>query len=87
MFVECLYNYRISIYPNPTLDNFTVKAENNINEMTVDIFSSTGQYVVHKEAKLGETEIQISNLSKGIYYVTVYIDKVKTSTQKLIVIE
>ena len=79
--------YRISIYPNPTSDNFVVKAEHTINEMAVDIFSSTGQYILHKEAKSGETEIQISDLSKGIYYVTVYVDKVKTSTQKLLVIE
>jgi GH25 family lysozyme M1 (1,4-beta-N-acetylmuramidase) len=80
-------NYHVSIYPNPTTDNFVVKAEGIMNEMAIDIYSASGQYVLHKQANPGETEIQISNLSKGMYFVTVYCDKIKTTTQKLLVIE
>jgi hypothetical protein len=80
-------NYNLSIYPNPTTGNFTIKADGNVNELAVDIYNSIGQYVLHQQAEPGEKEIQISNLGKGIYYVAIYSDGVKVSTQKLLVIE
>ena len=80
-------NYNLNVYPNPTTGNFTVKTDAAVNELAVDIYNSIGQFIIHKQAETGKNEIQISDLNKGIYYLTIYCDGVKTSTQKLLVIE
>ena len=58
-----------------------------MNELTTDIYNSLGQLVLSKQANAGENQIQINNLSKGVYYVTVYCNGIKTSTQKLLIVE
>ena len=80
-------NYNLSVYPNPTTGNFTVKVDATVNELAVDIYNSLGQYIVNKQAEPGKNEIQINDLNKGVYYVTIYCDGVKASTQKLLVTE
>ncbi len=80
-------NYNISVYPNPTNNNFTVKADGIMNKLSVDIYNSIGQNVLYKQAETGENEIQISGLDQGVYYVTIYCDGVKAGMQKLLIIE
>lgn len=64
---------RLSIYPNPTSDNFVIKSEQNISNIT--LYDSQGRLVLKKE-KLNTNQIiiDISGLSRGIYMVQVYID-------------
>ena len=80
-------NYNVKIYPNPATDNITIKVDGQMNELTTDIYNSLGQLVLSKQANAGENQIQINNLSKGVYYVTVYCNGIKTSTQKLLIVE
>ena len=62
----------ISIYPNPAQNQLTIKAENLKIEQIV-ILDVTGKEVRNITQNL--TEIDISDLQKGIYFVKIYTDK------------
>ncbi|MDR2410598.1 MAG: T9SS type A sorting domain-containing protein, partial [Bacteroidales bacterium] len=56
----------IHIYPNPVRDN-NLKIE-NIDEATdVHIYSMTGQLVQKAPAVMGNVNMDVSNLSNGVY--------------------
>ncbi len=67
------------IYPNPTSDNFTIEMENEIK--LVEIYSLQGQKVLTSNSK----NIDVSNVSKGMYLVRIEDENNAVSTQKLIV--
>ncbi|WP_298138367.1 T9SS type A sorting domain-containing protein [Flavobacterium sp.] len=70
---------KFNIYPNPTSDNFTIEMDSNIK--SVEIYSLQGHKVMTSTSK----NIDISNLSKGIYLVQIEDENNNRSTQKLIV--
>lgn len=72
-------NLKATIYPNPTTDNFTIEIENELK--SVEIYSLHGQKVLTSSTK----NINVSNLSKGIYLVQIEDENNNRSTQKLIV--
>lgn len=80
------YDTKFVIYPNPAensvtidLDSFTYNTQININDVL-------GNKVYSKKIEAFKTDINISHLKKGVYFITV-INKnnKKTITQKLIV--
>ncbi|GAA0872491.1 hypothetical protein GCM10009117_16380 [Gangjinia marincola] len=71
-----------SLYPNPALDgSITVEAKEN-TALTVQIYDLLGKEVVRRTLTSGQ--INVSNLSSGIYMVKVSQNGV-SSTQKLVV--
>ena len=58
----------VSIYPNPTKDMLTVKAD---NLSSVEIYNSIGQMVYSKTADANETVINTSDFEAGIYMVRI----------------
>jgi hypothetical protein len=72
-------NLKATIYPNPTSDNFTIEMDSNIK--SVEIYSLQGQKVLTSKLK----DVDVSNLSKGIYLVQIEDENNNISTQKLIV--
>lgn len=72
-------NLKATIYPNPTSTNFTIEMENEVK--SVEIYSLLGQKILTATSK----NINISNLSKGVYMVRIEDTKNAISTQKLIV--
>lgn len=72
----------LSIYPNPTSENITIKGLNNRN-VNLEIYDMLGKSVLSK--KINTTElINVSEFRKGIYLLK--IDSAgKTKTQKLII--
>ena len=62
-----LNNSKIQIYPNPTSDFLNFESELN-QEFQVNIFNSQGQRVFVMNARNNKA-INISKLSKGIYFV------------------
>lgn len=71
----------ISIYPNPVSDFVNIIVKGNSYQIeSISIFSLTGQKIL--ESKL--QNIDISNLSKGIYLVTVSTSNNEQFTQKLV---
>lgn len=72
----------ISIYPNPTSDELFVKNENNIELSSIKITDLTGKTVAYQNSQLNS--INISNLSKGMYFVTIKEKNGSISTSKII---
>lgn len=68
-----------SIYPNPTSDHFTIATDNELK--MIEIYSLQGQKVMTSTAK----NVNVSNLSKGMYLVRIEDENNAVSTQKLIV--
>jgi Secretion system C-terminal sorting domain/Concanavalin A-like lectin/glucanases superfamily len=70
---------KATIYPNPASDKFTIEIENEVK--SVEIYSLQGQKVVTSTDK----NINVSNLSKGMYLVRIEDSTNAVSTQKLLV--
>lgn len=70
-------NFKIS--PNPTTDAFTIEMEKEVK--SVEIYSLQG----HKVMTTSSKEINVSNLSKGIYLVRIESSNDGVATQKLII--
>jgi hypothetical protein len=69
------------MYPNPASDNIIV--ESTIGS-TIVIFDAIGNQVFASKATSSKTEIALTDLSNGIYFVKVISDN-NESTQKLII--
>jgi Concanavalin A-like lectin/glucanases superfamily/Secretion system C-terminal sorting domain/Purple acid Phosphatase, N-terminal domain len=72
-------NLKATIYPNPTSDNFSIEMENEVK--SVEIYSIQGHKVMTSNSK----DINVSNLSKGMYLVRIEDSNNAVSTQKLII--
>lgn len=70
---------KASIYPNPTSNNFTIEMENDVK--SIEIYSLQGQKVLTTTNK----NVNVSNLSKGIYLIRIEDVDNAVATQKLIV--
>ena len=77
----------IKIYPNPANDNIILSIDNqfNINSSTyISICDLSGKYILQREIKSSETEIDVSEFTTGFYFVKVIIDGMQFM-QKLII--
>ena len=72
----------ISVYPNPASAELFVKNENNIELSAIKITDLTGKTVAYQNSQL--SSINISNLSKGMYFVTIETQTGNTFTSKII---
>ena len=66
-------NISISVYPNPTKETVTLNLENSTldkNE-TVSIINNAGQVVYKSNITSQKTNINVSDLESGVYYVKV----------------
>lgn len=62
----------IVVYPNPTTDNLTIETP---DKSTIEILNIEGQIVKTIFSDSKTTSIDLSNLSSGVYIVTVKTDK------------
>ena len=74
-------NDSLRVYPNPVSDNLQVKNIDNINIKNIEIYTLQGQ---KKSSYVSEEEIDISNLSNGMYLLKVTASDDKTQTIKFI---
>jgi hypothetical protein len=78
---DIFYN-NVSVYPNPVSDILTVKADDSY-ELSFELISSDGEIV--KQGQLKKSmQIDVSNFSKGIYYLTITSEN-KIKTEKVVV--
>jgi hypothetical protein len=61
---------KLSIYPNPTNNIFTIETEQP-EQHTIDITSLNGQVLYSTRMKESPLQIDLSSLQKGIYFITV----------------
>ncbi|HXD91579.1 MAG TPA: T9SS type A sorting domain-containing protein [Bacteroidia bacterium] len=59
----------VSIYPNPAQNNFTIQTSSNDKQL-VNIFDVTGKQVLTQTIN-GTTSIDASNLSAGVYNISI----------------
>ncbi len=60
----------LSIYPNPSLGDFTVELNNGLNK-TIQVLDATGKIVSTNTSSKDKTNINITHLSSGIYFVKI----------------
>ncbi len=69
----------ISMYPNPTKEILTIHIPNRIQKIKIKMYAINGQLVRELKTVNEITQMDIRNLSKGVYFVDVQTaDKVKT---------
>jgi SdrD B-like domain/Secretion system C-terminal sorting domain len=72
---------RVNFYPNPAKDHLSIELKDSKSaNLTVNLYSPTGQLVVQKNYKIenGNSTISLkglSNLSNGVYFLSVSADK------------
>jgi hypothetical protein len=61
------------LYPNPARDKITIetRTSNVYDNMTVFIYNNQGQLIMQQPIQKARTEIDISNLDRGVYMVRV----------------
>lgn len=70
-----------TIYPNPTTSTFKMRGVEGSSQ--IEIYSVLGQYI-HSEIVTNESIIDVSNFSKGLYFIRLY-QEIGVSIQKLII--
>ena len=63
----------ISVYPNPAHDYIRIDTQSIAPVQRVDIYNSTGQMVLSTT----ETEISVSTLPQGVYFISVFTENQK----------
>ncbi len=73
----------MNVYPNPAKDNLTVSIA-NVDNASINIINALGQVVLSVSKATETNSINTSNLTTGVYFVTVTNGSQK-STQKLVI--
>jgi len=86
VFTSSIYKTDIVIYPNPATDVLTItKASSDINH--IQVISAIGTKVIEKIWEDGSltTQLDLSNLNAGIYFVNLSNDDNHSISQKIII--
>jgi len=68
--VNIISSSDLYIHPNPTNGLFNIVTENN--DSRIEIYSVNGRLVYSKKSNSFQTQIDLSSLVKGIYFIKVY---------------
>lgn len=88
--VECLstavneytaISTRFSLFPNPSAGSITITSESNIKELS--IYNAFGELIYCNKTESTAHKIDLSQQSKGIYFITVSFGK-SIATQKIV---
>ncbi len=82
--VETLNDDNFLLFPNPSTGNFTVKFKKS-GEKEVFVYNSLGAIVYHKTTGAPEENINLEQLSQGVYYIEVHGND--TSTVKKVALQ
>jgi len=80
----------ISVYPNPAQDKLNVIATLPTGSTgEVNIYNEIGKKIITLSLKEGENklEVNLSNISAGIYYYKIFVDKQIVKSDKLVIIK
>ena len=73
---EELVNSNLIVYPNPTMDNFTIDVSASLNiPATIEISNIQGQLLNTLTATSGQMNVDISSLPSGLYMVEMKTEK------------
>jgi hypothetical protein len=66
---------RLSIYPNPATDKITLETTGAVKESNLAIVNAQGQELISRKITEPKTQIDISNLPSGVYFVRLLNEK------------
>jgi photosystem II stability/assembly factor-like uncharacterized protein len=68
-----LNNDNLELIPNPAKDKITINLPGFINfsDLHIDIYNTYGQILLHQNLKQNNTELNISQLPQGIYFLKI----------------
>ena len=83
--LESLVNEKVSIYPNPTSDNFTIQLHENYNTSTLHykLMDLTGKIV--SQGNITDNIISVSDIESGVYVVYLEEDGKPLGVRKVVV--
>lgn len=82
--IDDLNNISINIYPNPAKNFINIILQDNIKSTNLEIINENGQILITKLNISNKTTIDLSNFSKGIYFIKL-INKNNTILKKVII--
>ena len=72
--VQDLSQFGFTIYPNPVKDVINLNAQTSIEK--VEIFNLLGQQVINTNINNTSSQINVANLTDGVYLMKTYINGV-----------
>ena len=82
---ETALNISLSIFPNPTSDFLTIKVEDYNNEaLSYNLIDEQGKSVLNEQITNQDTQVAMSTLARGIYFINVLQANKKIQTFKII---
>ncbi|MBL4593822.1 MAG: T9SS type A sorting domain-containing protein [Flavobacteriales bacterium] len=70
----------ITIYPNPNNGSFTIEMRDYEN-VAIQIFNVTGQLILQKTLNQSPTKFDLTEYSKGMYFIKVFTDNQSVSSK------
>ena len=82
---ETALNISLSVFPNPTSDYLTLKVEDYNNEaLSYSLLDEQGKLVLNEQITNQDTQVAMSTLARGIYFINVLQANKKIQTFKII---
>lgn len=75
------YDKNVEVYPNPATNNVIVKSA---DIHTVEVYNSVGMKVISQKVGATEVNVNIADLSSGMYFIKVVDEKGNSAVTKLI---
>ncbi len=82
---ETALNISLSIFPNPTSEYLTLKVEDYNNEaLSYSLLDEQGKLVLNEQITNQDTQVAMSTLARGAYFIIVLQENKKIQTFKII---
>ncbi len=82
--IEEIENKKVSIYPNPTINNITVELDASLlNEATIEIYDGIGKLILSEKIVAEKNNYKLNAYENGIYTVRILSDN-KQIIQRII---
>ena len=82
---ETALNISLSVFPNPTSDFLTLKVEDYNNEaLSYNLLDEQGKLVLNEQIITQDTQVAMSTLARGAYFINVLQANKKIQTFKII---
>ena len=75
----------MSVYPNPTISNITLKVEDlSLNDLKIELFDTNGRQIQSRKVQSTNTFIDLENLPSSTYILKVESENKTIKTFKII---
>jgi Secretion system C-terminal sorting domain len=69
----------VVLFPNPAKDIINISLANTLNTATTNIYDVTGKLILNKNLNSAESQIDISQLQTGIYFIKIKTENASTT--------